>query len=627
VVDALDPDILDSVAAVADAVLFEGYLLYPYRASAQKNRLRWQFGVLTPDTDRAEPSRNRTECLFEPTGVPGELHVRLRFLQLQARSPRTPDGTPIAELVVDGVRHLRFEEGIPRQVDAVLAVADLLGGEVTVPVRVPAGATTEELRDGTGALVGFVERECWAVEARIVATLTDLPGPYLVHRLRLDVTNDGSCAPGAPREEVLRTSLIAAHTVVAARPGSFLSPVDPPEWAKVATKELVNSRTWPVLAGPEDRSDLLLSSPIILADHPQLAPESTVDLFDGLENDEILTLRTLVLTDAEKAEARATDPRAAGIIDAVDAMPPEILERLHGAIRSMRPGAGPSEVPVIGADSPAEQRPPRLPWWDPGHDDTVDPDTDSVLVGGVEVVRGSRVLLRPGPGTDAQDRFLDGLRATVQAVVHDVDGGVHVAVSVDGDPAAEMQLAHGRFRYFRPQEIEPAPVDEDAASRKVLVAGIGNVFRSDDGFGVEVVRALRGRTLPADVEVVDVGVRGMHLAFQLLDGYRALVIVDAVRRGDVPGTVCTLEHHLDAPPGAAAFDAHGMDPQSVLDQLDALAASMGIARPVERVFVVGCEPARLDDGIGLSPPVAAAVETAAGTVTDLVTSLVEGAVR
>jgi hypothetical protein len=458
-------DVLDEVAAVADAVLFEGYLLYPYRASAQKNRLRWQFGVLTPDGDGTEPTRNRTECLFEPadqTGA-GELRLRLRCLQLQARSLRTPDGSSVDELVVDGQRHLRFEEGVPRQVDAVLAVADLLRGECTVPVLLPGSRESEELRDGGGAVAGLLVRESRPVAARVVVSLTDLPGPYLVHRLRLDVVNDSSCVPGAPREEVLRTSLIAAHTVIAARPGTFLSLTDPPRWAEPATRECVNEHTWPVLAGPEDRSDLVLTSPIILADHPQLAPESTINLFDGLENDEILTLRTLVLTDDEKAEARATDPRAAGIIDAVDAMPPEILERLHGAIRSLRPAgrAAVDAVPVFGGDSPGAQPPEQLPWWDPGQDAAVDPDTDAVLVGGLPVAKGSHVVLRPGRGGavqgDAQDRFLDGMRATVQAVVHDVDGGVHVAVSVDGDPAAEMQLAHGRFRYFRPDEIEPVP--------------------------------------------------------------------------------------------------------------------------------------------------------------------------
>lgn len=445
------PDVLDEVSAVADAVLFEGYLLYPYRASAQKNRLRWQFGVLTPDGDDTEPTRNRTECLYEPQ--PGAtLHLRLRFLQVQTRSPASPDGAPVGELVVDGRRHLRFEEGIPRQVDAVLAVDDLLCGECCVPIRLPGSRETEELGGGVGTVV----RECRPVIGRVLVSAVDLPGPYLVHRLRVDVVNDGSCEPGAPREEVLRTSLIAAHTLAAADGGTFLSLTDPPRWAEPATRECVNLHTWPVLAGPPERGDLLLSSPIILPDHPQLAPESTINLFDGLENDEILTLRTLVLTDAEKAEARATDPRAAGIIDRVDAMPPEILERLHGAIRSMRPArrAAPDEIPTFGADSPAEQPPAQVPWWDVSMESAVDPDTDSVLVGGTPVAKGSHVVLRPGRSSDAQDRFLDGMGATVQAVVHDVDGGVHVAVSVDGDPAAEMQLAHGRFRYFRPDELE-----------------------------------------------------------------------------------------------------------------------------------------------------------------------------
>ncbi len=456
-------DVLDEVAAVADAVLFEGYLLYPYRASAQKNRLRWQFGVLTPDGDGTEPTRNRTECLLEPR--PGaDLHVRLRCLQLQARTLRTTGGEEVPELVVDGRRHLAFEEGVARQVDAALAVDDLLTGRCCVPIAFPASTETEELRAADGTLAGTVVRECWAVTGRIVVSLTDIPGPYLVHRLRLDVVNDGRCVPGSPREEVLRTSLIAAHSMIAARPGTFLSLTDPPQWAAPATAECVNEHTWPVLAGPGD--DLVLSSPIILADHPQLAPESTINLFDGLENDEILTLRTMVLTDDEKAEARATDPRAGAIIDAVDALPPEILERLHGAIRSLRPvGRAVDGVPVFGtggslagppfgADSPAVAPPERVPWWDPAQDASVDPDTDTVAVGGVPVSRGSHVVLRPGRGSDAQDRFLDGMRATVQAVVHDVDGCVHVAVSVDGDPAAEMQLAHGRFRYFRPAELE-----------------------------------------------------------------------------------------------------------------------------------------------------------------------------
>ena len=156
---------------------------------------------------------------------------------------------------------------------------------------------------------------------------------------------------------------------------------------------------------------------------------------------------------------------------------------------------------------------------------------------------------------------------------------------------------------------------------RVLVAGVGNVFLSDDGFGVEVARRLAGGPLPAGVEVAEVGIRGMHLAYRLLDGYRALVLVDTVRHGDPPGTLHLLEHDLDAPAEDAAFDAHGMDPDAVLGMLDQLANGVGVERPVERVLVVGCEPHSLDEGIGLSEPVAAVVDRAAQTVVDLVADL------
>ena len=161
---------------------------------------------------------------------------------------------------------------------------------------------------------------------------------------------------------------------------------------------------------------------------------------------------------------------------------------------------------------------------------------------------------------------------------------------------------------------------------KVLVAGIGNTFLSDDGFGVAVIAALRERELPAHVELVDTGIRGMHLAYQLLDGYEVLVLVDAVARGSDPGTLYVLEHDLDAP-REAAFDPHGMDPAAVLAQLDGLAVAMGLARPVGRVLVVGCEPASLDEGMGLSPAVAAAVGPAVDTVATLVAQLPEGVRR
>lgn len=444
------------VAAVADAVLFEGYLLYPYRASAQKNQVRWQWGVLVPQgygTDSGETSANRTECLLELRGDDAAVHVRVRYLHLERRTVLDQAGRPLDALDDGPNRYVPFDEGLPRHVDATVTRAQLLVG-VDLPIREDGGETIEEHPGGR------VVRTRLPLTATATLRAVEPAGPYDVLRLRVDIRNDEVAPADVPRDEALRRALIGTHLMLAADPGSFVSPTDPPQWAAPYLAECRCEHAWPVLAGPAGRSDLLLSAPIILGDHPQIAPESTVDLFDGTENDEILTLRTMVLTDAEKAEARSTDPRAAAIIDAVDGLPPEILERLHGAVRSLRPV---DEIPTlhtpIGADAPGVAPPESTPWWDPGADTSVDPETDSVLVGDVPVAKGSAVLLRPGSGpsgqsTDAQDAFLAGMRATVQAVLHDVDGAVHVAVSVDGDPAAELQLAHGRFRYFRPDELE-----------------------------------------------------------------------------------------------------------------------------------------------------------------------------
>jgi hydrogenase maturation protease len=161
----------------------------------------------------------------------------------------------------------------------------------------------------------------------------------------------------------------------------------------------------------------------------------------------------------------------------------------------------------------------------------------------------------------------------------------------------------------------------------VLVAGIGNVFLSDDGFGVATVTRLREVVdrLPPGVEVVDVGIRGMHLAYQLLDGYHTLVLVDTAQRGGPPGSLYLLEHDLDRPadPDRDRLDAHRMDPTSVLEMLDQLAAGNGLDRPVRRVLVVGCEPASLDEGLELSEPVAAAVDRAVPALLDLCAQLID----
>jgi hypothetical protein len=174
----------------------------------------------------------------------------------------------------------------------------------------------------------------------------------------------------------------------------------------------------------------------------------------------------MALTDEEKREARSSDPRAAELIDRMDHLPPEMLDRLHGAIRYLRPAGQdpePAAAPLpSGVPAGEITSRPDVPWWDPGADRSVSPETDHVVVAGVRVASGSRVIMRPGiRRADAQDLFLAGRAATVQAVLHDVDGDVHLAVSPDQDAAAELQRSHGRFLYFAPDEVEPIRSEEE----------------------------------------------------------------------------------------------------------------------------------------------------------------------
>ena len=450
---------------VADAVLFEGYVLYPYRASAAKNRMRWQFGVLVPPawgSDSGEHSQLRTECLMEPRRGAG-LHVELRFLHAQRRTvQQAQDGggfADVARLELPDRVLSPWDEGVEERVELVADVDGLCDEGVVLPFTRPAHEETEEVRDATGALAGRLVRRRERVDGVLRLTAAELPGPYRVMRLTAVVENAGDWAPGAgapaDREAALPRSLLSAHLVLGLTGGSFLSMTDPPEWARAAVAECRNEHCWPVLAGVDDGSDVLLCSPIILEDHPQIAPESLGTLYDATEIDEILALRTAALTDEEKREARGTDDRAAAVIELADTMPPEVLERLHGAVRGLRDVTGPgAPPPEPGSSVPGVE--PGTPWWDPAADRSVDPERDRVLVDGTPVGAGSRVRLRPGlRRTDAQDLFLQGRTALVEAVLHDVDGAVHLAVTVDDDPGAELRREQGRFLYFQPDEVTP----------------------------------------------------------------------------------------------------------------------------------------------------------------------------
>jgi hypothetical protein len=483
----LNSDHLDHARRVADAILYEGYLLYPYHKAAQKNQVRFQFGVLMPPgyaaVDPHERSASQTECLLE-CGDDAEVRVLVRFLHLRRRtvqgvSPEDGELHEVGTLYVDGIEHTSWDEAAEREQRITAVVSSLLAGDRDVEFHIGSGETTEELLDARGRVAGRLVREWNALDGVVRLHAERVAGPFQALKLRVQVENGTTPLAGMlSRTDGLRHALIAAHSLTGVPGGKFLSMTDAPQWAAPDIAACANIGTWPVLAGPEDCQDLMLSSPVILYDHPEVAAESAGDLFDATEIDEILTLRTLTLTDAEKRQARATDSRAAELMDRLDDMPPEMLDRMHGAIRYLRSApagaaafgqGGRAPDPFASAGLPRPQAGdgldwpapevtgrPGVPWWDPGADASVSPQTDHVIVAGVRVARGSRVRMQPGARrADAQDLFLTGREAVVEAVLHDVDGQVHLAVTPVDDPAADLQSNHGRFLYFAPDEIKP----------------------------------------------------------------------------------------------------------------------------------------------------------------------------
>jgi hydrogenase maturation protease len=243
------------------------------------------------------------------------------------------------------------------------------------------------------------------------------------------------------------------------------------------------------------------------------------------------------------------------------------------------------------------------------------PGRESVVVDGVEIRRGSRVRLRPRARRDAWDTLLAGKDAIVERIEEDVDGALHVVVSLTEDPGRELGGEHpGHAFFFAPDEVEPQ------VHSRVLVAGIGNVFLGDDGFGSAVAAALADTPLPDGADVADFGIRGMDLAYALRD-YDAAVLVDAAPLGEAPGTLAVVEPQLDDDP--SEIETHAMDPVRVLRlarELDGLP---------QRTLVVACEPETIpdptaDEIVGeLSTPVRAAVPAAVELVRTLIVELLQ----
>lgn len=290
-----------SIEKIANTVLYEGYLLYPYRPSATKNQRRFNFGVLVPpafsEQECGETSEMRTECLV--SGAPAKLELRVRFLQVEA-SPGLQEATEREVRVADcGLAELALE---PRR-------EEFRFPPIEGAVEISAVRLGEEL---------------YRLAVRI-ANLTRAPG--------VEVRS---------RDEALPFSLASTHAILAVRDGEFISLLDPPERFREAAAACRNVGAWPVMVGEPGERDAMLASPIILYDYPRIAEESPGDLFDGTEIDEILTLRILTLTDEEKREMRESGLQARRILERTEALPQEHLMKLHGALRGLHPSEGES---------------------------------------------------------------------------------------------------------------------------------------------------------------------------------------------------------------------------------------------------------------------------------------------
>jgi hypothetical protein len=340
------------VEKIADAVLYEGYLLYPYRSSAVKNRQRWNFGVIYPRSHSEEhqgtdPFVMETQCLA--LGDPlATLAVKVRCLRLVNRiaarlaepvaelpPDREPSFVPSATIEIDGECYESWQEAAECEMQLpAVHFADLAASPFVLRFALPATRSFEPLRDSSGMIAGGLVRtqepvDCW-IEVSLEQPLDGL------FQIDVRISNRTPHDP-AGRDDALERSLLSAHTILRLEGGEFVSLLEPPAHLQEAAARCRNVGTWPVLAGEAGRRDTILSSPIILYDYPQVAPESPGDLFDGAEIDEILSLRILALTDEEKSAMRRSDERARRILERTENLPPEHFMKLHGALRGLDP--------------------------------------------------------------------------------------------------------------------------------------------------------------------------------------------------------------------------------------------------------------------------------------------------
>jgi hypothetical protein len=445
----MNPSTIDRIA---EAVLYEGYILYPYRASSRKNRQRFTFGRVYPQAyseaqNGAEPFVMQTECLLRSQGEPPTLEVRVRFLHPVARvvgllsepvselpaDIGTSSFSILPELRVDDKLYQTWQEAVEREIRSAHRSLDSVDQGWSLPFHFSSSLAFDPIRDGQNQVIGAIIRRQLSVEGTIDIASRPLEGGVFKISVRVENHTPVPVPELNLQEEVLMRTFASTHTILESGSDEFLSLMDPPPAYVEASKTCSNIGTWPVLVGAKEKGEavVVLSSPIILYDYPEIAQESPGEFFDGTEIDEILTLRVLTMTDQEKWEMSQGDEQARQILHRTEALPEEAFWQMHGTIRG----------PQFSSE------------------DFYNPNTrlEHVTVNGTDLKIGHRVQIRPQGRADVMDLALEGKIAVIESIEQDAEDRVYLALVLDEDPGKDLGMLRqpGHRFFYGVNEVEP----------------------------------------------------------------------------------------------------------------------------------------------------------------------------
>ncbi len=437
---------------VVNAVLYEGYILYPYRASSKKNRQRFTFGRVYPEEYSVEqkgrePCAMQTEVLVRAAAVDAAVDVRVRFLHPMAREVGILE-EPIREMPASGEPAFRlvneqligeklyqtWQESVERVVE-LPTLSPKTAEARSTEFRFDASRALEPIRENGKIAAVFIRRQ-EALAGIVETAVTAIDDQVCKVTVRILNRTPVPASELEDQDAIVMRTFASTHTVLHITGGEFISLLEPPPEYAAAAAACQNTHTWPVLVGEaakQDR-DTMLSSPIILYDYPQIAPESAGDLFDGAEIDEILTLRIMTMTDEEKREMRGVDDHARRILERTEMLPGDHLLKMHGMMKPTEPSTQ-------------------------SNDDFFNPTKklESAIVAGVELRAGDKVRICPKKRADIMDLALAGKIATIEALEEDVEKQVHFALVVDDDPGRDMGMLRqsGHRFFYSADEVEP----------------------------------------------------------------------------------------------------------------------------------------------------------------------------